>query len=95
MRHSAGTARRGRWSGSEFLDDGLGEARRGSAHSARGPQVWGECEEDQTDGPRVASGQGMVLGSGTGIPGAGQGEGGQGMVSQSGGNEEMEGQDGQ
>ena len=95
MGHSAGTAGRGRWSGSEFLDDGLREARRGSAHSARGPQVWRECEEDQADGPRVASRQGMVLGSGTGIPGAGQGERGQGMVSRSGGDEGIEGQDGQ
>ena len=60
-----------------------------------GPQVWRECEEDQGDGPRVASGQGMVLGSGTGIPGAGQGEGGQGMVSRGGGDEGMEGPDGQ
>ena len=53
-----------------------------------------ECEEDQADGPRVASRQGMVLGSGTGIPGAGQGERGQGMVSRSGGDEGMEGQHG-
>ena len=75
MGHSAGTAGRGRWGGSEFPDGGLGEARRGGAHSARGPQVWRECQEDQANGPRVASRQGMVLGSGTGIPGAGQGEG--------------------
>ena len=95
MGHSAGTAGRGRWGGSEVLDDGLGVARRGSAHSTRGSQVWRECEEDQADGPRVASGQGMVLSSGTGIPGEGQGEGGQGMVSRSGGDEGMEGQDGQ
>ena len=55
--------------------------------------MWRECEEDQADGPWVASRQGMVFGSGTGIPGAGQGERGQGMVSRSGGDEGREGQD--
>ena len=50
-----------------------------------------ECEEDQADGPRVASRQGMVPGSGTGIPRAGQGEGGQGMVPQSVDDEGLEG----
>ena len=53
MGHRAGTAGRGQWSGSEFLDDGLGAAGRGSAQSACGPQVWRGSGEDQADGLRV------------------------------------------
>ena len=44
-----------------FLADRHGAARGGDAHRTCGPQVWGKCVDDQTDGPRFASGQGMVL----------------------------------
>ena len=95
MQHSAGTAGGGCWSGGEFPDDGNGAARGVGTQSTRGPQVWGTCGGDQTDGPRVAGGQGMVPGSGTSVPGAGQGEVRHGMVSRAGADERLEGQDGQ
>ena len=73
-------------------DDGVAVWFR-MTDTGRPEEMWGKCEEDQTDGPRVASGQGVLPGSGAGVPRTGQGDGGQGMVSRGGGDERLEGQD--
>ena len=57
------------------------------------PHVWGKHAADPADDAQVNGGQPVVPGSGTHVPGAGQGERRQSMVARSGGDKSLESKD--